>query len=190
MSKQAATAIAQSFPAGTGLEDASVAVLESLGAKPAQARRIKAAFGLVRVCDRACRERGARVRHPGEAAKQIVHAIEQAVGTKNQEYFVVAMFDARQKVIDMYGTGVGTLSEVAVHPRELFAPAIQARAHSVIIAHNHPSNDPEPSEADYELTRRMVEAGQLLGIPVLDSLVVTPSGDYVSMAASGTFPPK
>ena len=188
VSKTTATAIAASFPQGDGLEHTSTAVLEELGATPRQAAKIKNIFGFVRMCDAACQKRAGTMRTPNEAAQEIVAAVSREIGAKDQEFFVVVLLDARQQIIDIFGTAVGSLSQVDVHPRELFKHALQARAHSVIIAHNHPSNDPSPSDADIELTRRMVQAGQLMGIPVLDSLVVTPGGDHASLASVGLMP--
>jgi DNA repair protein RadC len=79
---------------------------------------------------------------------------------------------------------VGTLDSSAVHPRELFKSAIKKSAAAVILVHNHPSGDPTPSQADIELTRRLVQAGGILGIGILDHIVV---GDnkYTSFKACG-----
>jgi DNA repair protein RadC len=76
------------------------------------------------------------------------------------------------------------MAQVDVHPRELFRPCIREGIHSVILAHNHPSGDCEPSEADVELTKRMCEVGRLVAIPVLDHLIVTDS-EHCSLAALG-----
>jgi DNA repair protein RadC len=185
LSKQTATAIAAAFPAGQGLEHTSEAVLQELGATKGQAAKVKAAFSFVRMCDAGCRKRGRTVRRPDEAASAAMEAITRAIGNRDQEYFVVVLLDARQQVIDIFGVAVGSLSEVAVHPRELFKHAIEARAHSIIIAHNHPSGTAEPSEADVQLTQRMMEVGRTMGIPVLDSLVTTADGDWSSLQAMG-----
>jgi len=71
-----------------------------------------------------------------------------------------------------------------VHPREVFRPAIMASAAAMILVHNHPSGDPEPSRDDFELTKRLVRAGELLGIPVLDHLIVVRSG-FLSLKREG-----
>ena len=73
---------------------------------------------------------------------------------------------------ELFTVGQGTVAQVDVHPREVFCPLVRMRAHSCIIAHNHPSGDPTPSDADIHLTSRLVEVGTLLGVPVLDHLVL------------------
>ncbi len=82
----------------------------------------------------------------------------------------------------MATVSMGSLDSSVVHPREVFKEAISASAASVIFVHNHPSGDPEPSEDDIELTRRLVEAGKLLGILVLDHVIVG-DGTFVSLKA-------
>ncbi len=103
---------------------------------------------------------------------------------KTQENFVLIGLDARQRVCTFRTVGIGSLSQVDVHPRELFRSCIREGVHSVILAHNHPSGDPEPSESDISLTHRMVEVGKLVGIPVLDHLVIT-DDDFRSLSALG-----
>lgn len=78
----------------------------------------------------------------------------------------------------------GSLNASIVHPREVFRPAILGSAASVILVHNHPSGDPEPSEEDLSITRRLAQVGELLGIPVLDHVVVGKRG-FVSLRARG-----
>ena len=70
----------------------------------------------------------------------------------------------------------GTLNQSLIHPREIFAKAIEDRAASIILAHNHPSGNPEPSEEDKRVTKKLKEAGNLLGIDVLDHLIITNQG--------------
>lgn len=101
-----------------------------------------------------------------------------------QEQFMVLGLDARQRVRLVRTVATGSLSQVDVHPRELFRPLVRAGTHSVILVHNHPSGEPRPSDADLQLTRRMAEVGELLGIPVLDHLVIAGT-ECVSMAALG-----
>jgi DNA repair protein RadC len=79
---------------------------------------------------------------------------------------------------------VGSLSASIVHPREVFQPAVAASAAGLIVAHNHPSGDPEPSPEDVAVTRRLREAGELLGIELVDHVVVAGRG-YVSLKARG-----
>lgn len=101
-----------------------------------------------------------------------------------QEVFRVLLLDSKHRVLRKVTVCKGGLNAAVVHPREVFAPAIIARAASIVLVHNHPSGDPEPSEEDLRLTRRMVEAGQLLGIDVLDHVVVA-KGGHVSLKEHG-----
>jgi len=113
--------------------------------------------------------------------------IRAEIGSQPRESFVVLGLDSRQRPVHLWTAGVGSLAAVDVHPRELFRPMIRAGVHSCILAHNHPSGDAAPSEADCELTNRMFEVGKLVGIPVLDHLIVT-SGEHCSLAALGMLP--
>lgn len=106
---------------------------------------------------------------------------------ESQENFVVVGLDARQRVRMVRTVGVGTLTRVEVHPREVFRPLIRAGMHSCLIAHNHPSGDATPSEADALLTERMVSVGHFLGIPVVDHIVISDHG-FVSLAELGLIP--
>lgn len=101
-----------------------------------------------------------------------------------QENFLVVWLDARCRPIGGKIVSVGTLTAALVHPREVFADAIERRAAHIVLAHNHPSMDPKPSEEDFALSDRMEEVGRILGIPVLDSIVVVPSGLYSSCSRS------
>jgi DNA repair protein RadC len=78
----------------------------------------------------------------------------------------------------------GSLNASIVHPREVFRPAIISSAASIVLAHNHPSGDPEPSDEDISITRRLAQVGELLGIPVLDHVVIAKRG-FVSLRARG-----
>ncbi len=91
---------------------------------------------------------------------------------KDREHFVCLHLDSRNRVTSMETVAVGTLNASLVHPREVFKAAILANAASVIVAHNHPSADVTPSSEDIALTKRLMEAGEILGIEVLDHIVV------------------
>lgn len=184
-SRRTAEKIVEAFPDGRGLEDASESALRRFGATETQARRIKAAFRITRVCDESCQARvqGAVLRQPSDAAD----FVRNVIGRKEQEYFAALLLDSRQRVVDVIGVAMGSLAQVDVHPRELFREAVRRGAHAIIIAHNHPSGDPEPSEADVELTHRMSEVGRLVGIPVLDHIVVS-RDDSCSLASLGLLP--
>jgi len=97
----------------------------------------------------------------------------------DHEQFLVVLLNAKNHVIDVECVSVGTLTSSLVHPREIFKPAIRRSAHAIILAHNHPSGDPTPSREDREVTRRLIDAGKLIGIEVLDHLVIG-DGRYTS----------
>jgi len=98
-----------------------------------------------------------------------------------KEHFVIFYLDSRNKEIGREEIkkeiiSIGSLNANLVHPREVFEPAVRNLAAQIILAHNHPSDDPEPSEDDLEITRRLVEAGKILGIDIVDHIIVTKSG--------------
>ena len=95
------------------------------------------------------------------------------IRNKQQEYFVCLTLDGANRLIAKRIISIGTLTSSLVHPREVFAEAITDRAASIIIAHNHPSGNLEPSQADRGVTERLREAGELLGISLIDHVIVT-----------------
>ena len=97
---------------------------------------------------------------------------------KRQEYFVCLSLDSGQRLIARRVVTIGLLDTALAHPREIFAGPLTDRAASVIIAHNHPSGDPTPSKQDIETTQQIVAAGQILGLPLLDHLIVALTGHY------------
>jgi DNA repair protein RadC len=86
--------------------------------------------------------------------------------------------DAKHGLLCFDRVAVGTLESSLVHPREVFKGALLSSAGSIVIVHNHPSGDPAPSQEDREVTRRLVEAGKLLGVPVLDHVIIGESSYY------------
>lgn len=102
-------------------------------------------------------------------------AVEQLkdIRDKKQEYFVVLTLDGANRLISNTIVFQGTLNQSLVHPREIFAKAIEDRAASIIVAHNHPSGNPDPSTEDIEITTKLKSAGKLLGIKVLEHIVVS-----------------
>ena len=99
---------------------------------------------------------------------------------KKQEYFVCLTLDGANRLIAKRVVTIGTLTASLVHPREVFADAIADRAASIIVAHNHPSGSLEASQADKDVTSRLMEAGKLLGITLNDHIIITRSG-YISI---------
>ncbi|MDO8609931.1 MAG: JAB domain-containing protein, partial [bacterium] len=90
-----------------------------------------------------------------------------------KEHFIVYYLDVRNQVIKKEIISIGTLNASLVHPREVFEPAILNTAAQIIICHNHPSDDPTPSEEDMILTKRLIQAGEILGIEIIDHVVVS-----------------
>lgn len=97
-----------------------------------------------------------------------------------EEYFIVALLDAKCRLLSHEEVSKGSLTASIVHPREVFKIAIQRSAHSIIAVHNHPSGDPSPSKEDIELTRRLKGVGELIGIPLLDHIIIG-DGHYISL---------
>jgi DNA repair protein RadC len=95
-----------------------------------------------------------------------------------KEHFIVLYLDSRNQLIQKETVSIGTLNGSLVHPREVFEPAIKLLAAQIMLAHNHPSGDDSPSDADIAITVRLVEAGNLLGIAVLDHIIVTTTSFY------------
>ena len=108
---------------------------------------------------------------PEKAAEQLAD-----IRDKKQEYFVCLTLDGANRLISKRIITIGTLTASLVHPREVFAEAITDRAASIIIAHNHPSGNLEASQADIDVTNRLKQAGELLGIEVLDHLILGGEG--------------
>ena len=167
-----------------GIANATLEELSDIkGIGPAKASQIKAAFELAK-----------RLEDPPESDKKPVvktpEDVENLVRTKlkgkKKEYFLVLSLDTRGKLIKTSEVSVGSLDSSIVHPREVFKEALTASAASVIFVHNHPSGDPEPSEDDIKLTKRLTDAGNILGIDVLDH-VITGDDDFRSLKREGLF---
>jgi DNA repair protein RadC len=93
-----------------------------------------------------------------------------------REHFVVILLNARHEVETVETVSIGSLNASIVHPREVFLPAVQSSAASLVLVHNHPSGDPEPSEEDMSITKRLLECGELLGIGILDHVIIAKRG--------------
>ena len=117
--------------------------------------------------------------------RPLIDSIEKAaaqldfIKNKKQEYFVLLTLDGARRLIKTHTISIGTLTATLVHPREVFAAAMEDRANTIIIAHNHPSGSLDIGSNDREVTRRIKDAGELLGIRLDDHIVVTADG-YVS----------
>jgi DNA repair protein RadC len=116
---------------------------------------------------------------------QDVYELCASLAAEPVEVFQVVLLDARHDAIGVEEVSRGTLQWAAVHPREVFRPAVVARAAAIVVAHNHPSGDPEPSADDVAVTRRLAAAGEILGIRLLDHVVVARAGRFVSLRERG-----
>lgn len=103
----------------------------------------------------------------------------------DREHFWALALNTKNQLIRAIEVSVGSLSASIVHPRELFKDAVRLSAASIVAVHNHPSGDPTPSSADIQLTRRLVKAGDVLGIEVLDHVVIGDSGGHASLRDLG-----
>ncbi len=165
-----------------GIANASVEELSQVkGIGLAKASQLKAAFELAN-----------RLEGYGEAGdkplvktpEEVVNLVKSRLKGKKKEYFLALLLDTRNQLIKVSEISVGSLDSNIVHPREVFKEAISASAASVIFVHNHPSGDPTASEDDIKLTKRLAEAGEIVGIDVLDHIII---GDkiYLSLKREG-----
>ena len=140
------------------------------GVGPARASALVAAFELGRrALERpACRT---PIRGPEDVLPHV-----RDLPRARREHFVVLLLNARHELERRETVSIGSLNASIVHPREVFLPAIIHSAASVVLVHNHPSGDPEPSEEDLSITRRLLEVGELVGIGVLDHVIVAARG--------------
>jgi DNA repair protein RadC len=127
-----------------------------------------------------------------DTPEAVVQLLREQNRVKSVETFQVLLLNTRRRLIRVEDISQGTLDTILVHPREVFKSAIAANAAAVVLAHNHPSGDPAPSEADIKVTRDLIRAGQLLKIEVLDHVVIgraTPDRpkDYASLRELGYF---
>jgi DNA repair protein RadC len=161
----------------TGLLGASAEELAALpGAGPVRTARLRAVRELAhRLSARALRA-PKRVQGPEDAWRHLAPLVRGG----EREHFALLCLDRKHGVLRAEVVAVGSLEAVVVHPREVFRPAVRAGAAAVVVAHNHPSGDPTPSPEDHALTRRLAEAGVVLGIPLLDHLVIGRAG-FVSL---------
>ena len=149
-----------------GLAKAGFSELKNtFGLGPAKAAEIVACFELGR---RVLQNKKSKI----YLSPKAVFAELKDIRGHKKEHFIVFFLDSRNQEIKRETISVGSLNANLVHPREVFEPAVRHLAAQIIIAHNHPSGDPEPSEDDIKLTKRLVEAGKILGIDIVDHIIV------------------
>jgi DNA repair protein RadC len=165
--------------AGASLND----LMGFKGIGEAKACQIKASLELANRWDKSSYTRGrVNIRTPEDAYR----ALKGKSRGEQKEHFWAILLDVRNNIIDTVEISKGSLDTSIVHPRELFKEAIKASASSIIVAHNHPSGIPDASQDDIKLSKRLKEAGELVGIEIVDHIILG-DGRYISLKREGIF---
>src|SRR5690242_12431225 len=186
---QVAEELLQQFDSLDNLSRASIAQLRRIkGVGRDKAIGLQSAFTLARRMAQELRQEAPTLDTP----ERIADLLRELNRPYEVENFQVVLLNTRRKLIRLERISQGTLDTLLVHPREVFKPAIAANAAAIVLAHNHPSGDPTPSEADIKVTRDLIRAGQLLKIEVLDHVILGRATqarprDYVSLRELGYF---
>ncbi|OGH48150.1 MAG: hypothetical protein A3A51_03935 [Candidatus Levybacteria bacterium RIFCSPLOWO2_01_FULL_39_10] len=117
------------------------------------------------------------------SSEAVAKFLQKSIGREKREHFVILFLDSRNKLINK-NVSIGSINSSIVHPREVFREAIKASAAQIILGHNHPSNDPEPSPEDVGITRRLEDASRIFGIEILDHIIVT-KNNFSSLREKG-----
>ncbi|MBI4138500.1 MAG: DNA repair protein RadC [Candidatus Wildermuthbacteria bacterium] len=166
-----------SFGSLEGVISASLEDLRSVrGVGVAKATQLKACLEISRRSQAKDERQDKKDRRRVISSRDAYELVKGELEGYAKERFVVLSFDVRNMFLGADTVSVGTLNASLVHPRETFEVAIRRHAHHIIVAHNHPSGDPEPSLEDREITRRLVQAGKILGIEVADHVIIGKSG--------------
>ncbi len=167
-----------------GIAGASIEELSKIkGIGLAKAAQISAAFELTSRLE-GYQESGKR--ETVKTPEDVVALVRSRLKGKKKEYFLALLLDTRNQLIRVAEISIGSLDSSIVHPREVFKEAVSASAASVLFAHNHPSGDPEASEDDVNLTKRLAQAGEIMGIDVLDHIIIGEQ-KYLSLKREGLF---
>jgi len=162
----------------SNLTEQDLISLDGIGSKAAE--RIVAAIGLGKTLKRKNFHIADRIGCT-EDARDCFSYIEGL----EQEHLEVAYLDTKNKVISKRNIFKGSLSASIVHPREIFKEAVKLSAASFLVAHNHPSGDPAPSQEDIQVTRRLKEAGEMMGIQLIDHIIIGDNYKYTSLREKG-----
>lgn len=169
-----------------GLERLAQASSEELvqvsGVGPAKAAQVLAALELGRRAQNSKVKPGVQISSPRDVSRMMSEMVDY-----DREHFRILLLNTKNRVISIQTVSIGSLASAIVHPRELFKEAIRRSSAALILVHNHPSGDPAPSREDIRLTERLVGAGKLLGIEVLDHVIIG-RNRYCSMREEGFFP--
>ena len=157
---------------------AEICTIKGMG--PAKATGIKAAFTL------ASRFQSRKLEHLDRftSPRQVFDYFHHEFRDSRKEYFLTLLLDGKNRIIRRVQVSQGSLNQSIVHPREVFIPAVKESAAAIILVHNHPTGDPAPSSEDIAITRRLREAGDIMGIKVLDHIIIG-DGEYVSFVERG-----
>jgi len=157
---------------------AQICQIQGMG--PAKATGLKAAFTL------ASRFQARKLEHLDRftSPRQVFDYFHHEFRDSRKEYFLTLLLDGKNRIIRRVQISEGSLNQSIVHPREVFSPAVKESAAAVILVHNHPTGDPAPSSEDIAITRRLREAGEIMGIKVLDHIIVG-DGEYMSFVERG-----
>jgi DNA repair protein RadC len=161
-------------------ESSAEDLIEFKGIGPAKVAQIKAAFEL-----------GRRLSSKEPELKQVIKSpldvynlLKDRTRYYDREHFMAVFLNTKNHVITVETVSIGSLNSSVVHPRELFKNSIRRSAAALILAHNHPSGDPAPSTEDIDVTQRLAEAGNIIGIQVLDHIIIGEKG-FVSLKEQG-----
>jgi DNA repair protein RadC len=169
------------FGALRKLADASCSELQRVkGVGPAKATCIKAALELANRFQARPLESLTRFTSPLQVFEHLDHEFRD----RRKEYFMALLLDGKNRIIKRAQISEGSLNQSIVHPREVFNAAVRESAAALILLHNHPTGDPTPSPEDLEVTRRLCEAGELMGIKVLDHIIIG-DGTFYSFTERG-----
>ncbi|MFD1772490.1 RadC family protein [Paenibacillus rhizophilus] len=155
-------------------------MMQIKGIGPAKAVQLKAGMELGRRMANTRLDQPVTIRSPHDAADILTEQLRYL----QKEHFVCLFLNTKNHVIAQETLSMGSLNASIVHPREVFRAAIKCSSASIICAHNHPSGDPTPSPEDIALTRRLLDAGEIVGIDVLDHLIIGDDG-FISMKEQG-----
>ncbi len=158
-------------------------LIQFRGIGPAKAVQLLAGIELGRRISQMVPEERTAIRSPADAARLVMEEMRHLT----QEHFVCLFLNTKNRVIDKECIFIGSLNTSVVHPREVFREAIRRSAAGVICIHNHPSGDPSPSQEDLNVTARLVEAGRIIGIELVDHLIIG-DGCYISLKEKGAIP--
>lgn len=115
----------------------------------------------------------------------VVKLVKELIGEADREYVIVLNLNSKLEPNSVQICGIGSLSEAIIHPREIFKSAILSNSNSILMVHSHPSGYVEPSKEDVLITKRIKSAGELIGIPLLDHIIIGQEKDFFSFAENG-----